>query len=115
MSTLQQLRPQSSTIVSFDAHKQKRPIDFVGEIVIEEHDTNEYVFEVAKNNDGTLLAAALSSRSISIYNSNMTLLTNFQGHEGTVHDVKFASQDVVLSACEDKVVRGYIALIHLLL
>lgn len=106
MTTLQQLQPQSSTIVSFDAHRHQRPINFVGEIVIEEHDSNEYIFEVAKNDDGSLLAAALSSRSVSVYDSNMTPLANFRGHEGTVNDVKFASQDVVLSACEDKIVRG---------
>jgi WD40 repeat protein len=106
MSSVRQLQPYSSTVVSFEAHKFQRPINFVGEITIEEQDNNEYVFEVAKNEDGSLLAAALSSRSVSIYDTNMNLVTNFQGHGGTVNDVMFVGNDVVMSACEDKFVRG---------
>lgn len=106
---LHQIRPESSTIVSFEAHKPQRPLDFAGEIFIDEQDSNEYVFEVVKNDDASLLVAALSSRSVSVYDNNMTLLRNLKGHTGTVNDVKFANQDVVLSACEDKIVRGYVA------
>mmetsp|Transcript_52758 Transcript_52758/g.67651 ORF Transcript_52758/g.67651 Transcript_52758/m.67651 type:complete len:372 (+) Transcript_52758:48-1163(+) len=100
-------QPRSSIVVSFEAHTLQRPLDFVGEIVIEEQDENEYVFEIAKNEDSSKIAAALSNRSVVFYDGNMTPLGKFDGHTGTVNDVIFAGHDVILSACEDRKVRGW--------
>lgn len=99
------LGPSGTTVVSFQAHKPTPPRGFSGEIIIEEPDPNEYVFEIATSIAGSV-AASLSNRSAGLFDANLRSVGSIP-HEGIITDISFdpTHPHLLFTSSDDSYVR----------
>eukprot|EP01134_Creolimax_fragrantissima_P008579 CFRG8579T1 len=84
-------------------------------------DDSTYLFDLAGNASGTLVAASASNHSIKMYNANdLSLMAEFKGHTARVSGIKFSptqadtlySSSVDGTVCKWNVVSGNRTIIH---